>query len=285
MSVTPSLTLNDGHHIPQFGLGTWQIPDDVAARVVADALTMGYRHIDTAAAYQNEEGVGQGIAASGIARDQLFVTTKLWNADQGYDRALRALDKSLASLKLDHVDLYLIHWPCPTQGKAVESWKALIQAQRDGKVQSIGVSNFREEDLERIIGETGITPAINQIELHPWLQQHALREVHARHHIVTEAWSPLARGGDLLNAAALTAIATKHGKTTAQVVLRWHLQSGLVVFPKSSHAQRIRENLGALDFVLDARDMAAMAQLDAGKRVGPDPATFCLMSALQPRPR
>jgi len=274
MPVTPSLVLNDGRHIPQFGLGTWQTPNDLAARIVADALSIGYRHIDTAAIYQNEAGVGRGIAASGIARDQLFVTTKLWNADQGYDTALRALDASLARLKLDHVDLYLIHWPCPAQGKAVETWKAFIQAQRNGKAKSIGVSNFRAEDLERIIGETGVTPTVNQIELHPWLQQRALREVHARHHIVTEAWSPLAQGGDLLTHQTLAAMAARHGKTAAQIVLRWHLQSGLVVFPKSVHPERLRENFGALDFTLNADDMALIDKLDAGKRVGPDPSVF-----------
>jgi len=274
MSAMPTVTLNDGRRIPQFGLGTWQTPDDVAARVVADAITAGYRHIDTAAIYHNETGVGQGLAASGVAREQLFVTTKLWNADQGYDSALLALDQSLKRLQLDAVDLYLIHWPCPAQGKAVESWKALIEARRAGKAKSIGVSNFRAEDLERIIGETGVTPAVNQIELHPWLQQRALRAVHARHGIATEAWSPLAQGGALLANATLARIAAKHHKTAAQVALRWHVQSGLVVFPKSVHPERVRENLAALDFALDDTDMAAIHQLDAGKRVGPDPGVF-----------
>jgi 2,5-diketo-D-gluconate reductase A len=192
MTAIPTVTLNDGRRIPQLGLGTWQTANADAACIVADAIAAGYRHIDTAAIYHNEEGVGRGIAASGMARDQFFITTKLWNADQGYDSALRALDRSLAHLELDYVDLYLIHWPCPAHGEALESWQALIQAQRDGKAKSIGVSNFRAEDLERIIGATGITPAVNQIELHPWLQQHALRAVHARHSIVTESWSPLA---------------------------------------------------------------------------------------------
>ena len=274
MTAAPALTLNDGRRIPQFGLGTWQTPDADASRVVAAAIAAGYRHIDTAAIYGNETGVGQGIAASGIARGDLFITTKLWNADQGYDSALRALDQSLARLKLDCVDLYLIHWPCPAQGKALESWKALIQARRDGKAKSIGVSNFRVEDLQRIIDATGVTPAVNQIELHPWLQQRELRAVHARHGIATESWSPLARGGALLADATLARIAAKHRQSAAQVTLRWHLQSGLIVFPKSVHPERIRENLGALDFTLDEADMAAIAQLDAGKRTGPDPGAF-----------
>ncbi|MDR2000545.1 MAG: aldo/keto reductase [Zoogloeaceae bacterium] len=269
-----TLTLNDGCRIPKFGLGTWQTPDADAARIVAEAITIGYRHIDTASIYQNEEGVGRGIAASGVTRDRIFVTTKLWNSDQGYDSALRALDRSLARLKLAAVDLYLIHWPCPAQGRALESWRALIEARREGKVKSIGVSNFRAEDLERIIGETGVVPAVNQIELHPWLQQRALRELHARHGIVTESWSPLAQGGDLLNDATLSRVAAKHRKTAAQVVLRWHLQSGLVVFPKSVRPERLRENFDLFDFALDAADMAAIDKLDANKRTGPDPAVF-----------
>jgi 2,5-diketo-D-gluconate reductase A len=271
MTAIPTLPLHDARRLPQFGLCTWQTPNAEAARIVADALAAGYRHIDTAAIYRNEEGVGLGIAASGIAREQIFVTTKLWNADHGYDSALRALDQSLARLKLDAVDLYLIHWPCPAAGKAVENWKALIEAQRAGKAKSIGVSNFRAEDLERIIDATGVIPAANQIELHPWLQQRALRAVHARHGIITESWSPLAQGGALLADATLGSIAAKHHKTAAQVILRWHVQLGLVVFPKSVHPQRIRENLAALDFTLDDADMTAIDSLDAGKRVGPDP--------------
>lgn len=274
MPAIPSLVFNDGRSIPQFGLGVFQTPPDETADVVATALGLGYRHIDTAAIYRNESGVGQGILRSGIPRNELFVTTKLWNADQGYDSALRALDASLSKLKLDHVDLYLIHWPCPANGKFVDSWKALIQAQKDGKARSIGVSNFRIEDLNRIIAETGVAPAANQIELHPWLQQSALREYHARHGIVTESWSPLARGGELLDNATLQAIAGKHGKSVAQVVLRWHVQLGLVVFPKSVTPSRIKENIEIFDFSLDAADMAAIAGLDAGNRIGPDPATL-----------
>ena len=272
MSAIPSLTFNDGHRIPQFGLGTWQATDEETPQLLASAFAAGYRHIDTAAIYRNEAGVGRGIAASGLPREDLFVTTKLWNADQGYDSALRALDSSLRKLRLDYVDLYLIHWPCPAQGKAVESWKALIEAQKAGKARSIGVSNFRIEDLERIIGETSVVPVANQIELHPWFQQHALRDFHAKHGIVTESWSPLAQGGDLLAEPLLQTLAVKHGKTRAQIVLRWHVQSGLVVFPKSSNPARIRENIDVFDFALDEDDMAAIAKLDAGKRIGPDPA-------------
>lgn len=274
MPAIPSLVFNDGRSIPQFGLGVFQTPPDETADAVATALGLGYRHIDTAAIYRNESGVGQGILRSGIPRDELFVTTKLWNADQGYDSALRALDASLSKLKLDHVDLYLIHWPCPANGKFVDSWKALVQARKDGKARSIGVSNFRIEDLDRIIGETGAVPAANQIELHPWLQQSALREYHVKHGIVTESWSPLARGGELLDDATLQAIAKKHGKSVAQIVLRWHVQLELVVFPKSVTPSRIKENIEIFDFSLDDADMAAIAGLDAGTRIGPDPATL-----------
>lgn len=274
MPSIPSLTFNDGHRIPQFGLGVYLTPDPDMPAVLKTAFAAGYRHIDTAAIYRNEAGVGRGIAESGIARDELFVTTKLWNADQGYDSALRALDSSLMKLRLDHVDLYLIHWPCPGNGRFVESWKALVEAQRSGKARSIGVSNFRIEDLQRIIDDTGVVPAANQVELHPWLQQHELRDYHTRHGIVTEAWSPLAQGGELLTDPALQVLAAKHGKTRAQIVLRWHVQSGLVVFPKSANPARIRENIDVFDFALDDAEMAAIARLDAGKRIGPDPATL-----------
>lgn len=274
MSNVPCLTFSDGKRIPQFGLGVFQTPADETAEVVATAFGLGYRHIDTAAIYRNESGVGQAIAGSGIPRDELFITTKLWNADQGYDSALRALDSSLLKLKLDYVDLYLIHWPCPANDRFVDSWKALIAAQKDGKVKSIGVSNFRIADLERIVTETGVVPVANQIELHPLFQQKELREYHARHGIVTESWSPLARGGELLGDATLQAIAGKHGKSVAQVVLRWHLQLGLVVFPKSVTPSRIKENIEIFDFALDDADLAAITGLDAGTRIGPDPATL-----------
>ncbi|WP_066097929.1 aldo/keto reductase [Xanthomonas massiliensis] len=274
MPAIPQIALNDGHAIPQFGLGVFLTPPAETAAAVATALELGYRHIDTAAIYHNEDGVGEAVRASGLARGSLFLTTKLWNADQGHDSALAALDASLARLGTDYVDLYLIHWPCPAQDRFVETWQALIEARAQGKARSIGVSNFRIEDLERLVQATGVVPAVNQIELHPRLQQGELRAWHAAHGIVTESWSPLARGNDLLGKPLLAAIAARHGKTVAQVILRWHIQLGLVVFPKSVHAGRLAENLDIFDFALSAEDMAAIATLDAGARIGPDPATF-----------
>lgn len=274
MSPIPSLPLNDGHRIPQFGLGVWQTPADQTAQVVRAALDLGYRHIDTAAIYENETGVGQAIAESGLARDTLFITTKLWNADQGHDRALKALDTSLDKLGLDYVDLYLIHWPCPSKGLFVESWQALVQARKDGKVRSIGVSNFRAQDIDQIVEATGVTPAVNQIELHPLLQQTELRAYAAAHGIITESWSPLAQGGEVLADPTLQAIAAKHGKSVAQVILRWHIQLGLVVFPKSVTPSRIAENAAIFDFALDDADIAQIGTLNAGQRLGPDPSTL-----------
>lgn len=274
MSEIPKLKLADGHRIPQFGLGVFLTPPAETAAAVSTAIALGYRHVDTAAIYKNEEGVGQAIANCGVARDELFITTKLWNADQGYDSGLRALDVSLQKLGLDHVDLYLIHWPCPAKDRFVDSWKALIRAQQDGKVRSIGVSNFRIEDLDRIAQATGVVPAINQIELHPHLQQGELRAYHQHHGIVTESWSPLARGNALLEDATLRAIAAHHGKSVAQVILRWHIQLGLVVFPKSVTPSRIQENMDIFDFVLSDADMNAIAVLERNTRIGPDPATL-----------
>jgi 2,5-diketo-D-gluconate reductase A len=274
MTQIPRLALNDGRSIPQFGLGVWQMPADATARVVASAFDLGYRHIDTAAIYGNEAGVGQAIAHCGLPREELFITTKLWNAEQGYDKALKALDVSLARLGLRQVDLYLIHWPCPGKGLLVDSWKALVQAQRDGKIGSIGVSNFRKEDIDRIVDATGVVPAVNQIELHPLLQQARLRADNASRDIVTESWSPLAQGGTLLAHPALLAIAAKHGRSAAQVILRWHVQLGLVVFPKSVTPARIAENIAIFNFALDQDDMAAISALDAGQRLGPDPAAL-----------
>lgn len=271
---SPELTLNDGRRMPQLGLGVWRTPADETARVVATALSAGYRAVDTAAVYGNEAGVGEGIRASGLPRGEVFVTTKLWNESQGYDRALRAFDKSLERLGLDHVDLYLIHWPCPQQDLFVESWKALVRLREEGRAGSIGVSNFRVGDLERIIGETGVTPAVNQIELHPRFSQAGLREAHARLGVLTESWSPLGQG-QLLDEPVLTRLAERHGKTPAQIILRWHVQLGLLVIPKSVNPQRIAQNLDVFDFELDEAEMAAVASLDVEDgRIGPDPAEF-----------
>ncbi|MGW7269649.1 aldo/keto reductase [Streptomyces sp. NPDC054864] len=260
--------------MPQLGFGVWQVPDDEARSAVATALEAGYRSIDTAAIYGNEEGTGKAIASSGIARDELFVTTKLWNTDQGYDSTLRAFDASLDKLGLDHVDLYLIHWPLPSKGLAVDTYKAFEKIQADGRAKSIGVSNFLPEHLEQLLAETSVIPAVNQIELHPHLQQHASREFHAEQGIATEAWSPLGQGKGLLEVPAIIAIAQKHGRTPAQVVLRWHLQLGNVVIPKSVTPSRIKENIDVFGLELDPEDMAAISALNEDRRLGPDPASF-----------
>ncbi|MFH8619648.1 aldo/keto reductase [Streptomyces sp. NPDC017979] len=274
MSTVPSITLNNGVTMPQLGFGVWQVPDDEATAAVTTALDAGYRSIDTAAAYENETGTGRALAASGLPREELFVTTKLWNSDQGYDPALRAFDASLDRLGLDYVDLYLIHWPLPRRDAYVDTYRALEKVLSEGRARAIGVSNFLPEHLERLVEETSVVPAVNQIELHPQLQQHAAREVHARLGIATEAWSPLGSGKGLLEAPAVVAVARKHGRSPAQVVLRWHVQSGLIAIPKSVTPSRIRENLAVFDFELDSDDLAALAALDEGRRLGPDPATL-----------
>ncbi|MFE5394634.1 aldo/keto reductase [Streptomyces sp. NPDC056568] len=273
-SKVPPITLNNGVEMPQLGFGVWQVPDDEAETAVAQALEAGYRSIDTAAIYGNEEGTGKAIAASGVAREDLFVTTKLWNTDQGYDSTLRAFDTSLEKLGLDHVDLYLIHWPMPAKGRYVDTYKAFEKLHADGRVRAIGVSNFLPEHLERLIGETSVVPAVNQIELHPHLQQQALRAFHAEHGIATEAWSPLGSGKGILEIPAIVAIAQKHGRTPAQVVLRWHLQTGNVVIPKSVTPSRIAENIDVFGFSLDDEDLAAISALNEDRRLGPDPAEF-----------
>ncbi|QEU97112.1 aldo/keto reductase [Streptomyces kanamyceticus] len=260
--------------MPQLGFGVWQVPDDEAEKAVATALEAGYRSIDTAAIYGNEEGTGRAIAASGIARDELFVTTKLWNGEQGYDSTLRAFDASLDKLGLDQVDLYLIHWPLPSKDLYVDTYKAFEKIHADGRAKAIGVSNFLPEHLERLIGETSIIPAVNQIELHPHLQQRASREYHAEQGITTEAWSPLGQGKGLLEVPAIVAIAQKHGRTPAQVVLRWHIQLGNVVIPKSVTPSRIKENIDVFSFELDPEDMGAISALNEDRRLGPDPAAF-----------
>jgi diketogulonate reductase-like aldo/keto reductase len=274
VSTSPPITLNNGVEMPQLGFGVWQVPADEAETAVSKALEAGYRSIDTAAVYGNEEGTGKAINASGIPRQDLFVTTKVWNSDQGYHSTLRAFDASLERLGLEFVDLYLIHWPMPAQATFVETYKALEKLYADGRARAIGVSNFHPEHLEELISATSVIPAVNQIELHPHLQQHAARAYHTRQGIATEAWSPLGQGKGLLEVPALVAISRKHGRTPAQIVLRWHLQLGNLVIPKSVTPSRIKENIEVFDFSLDVEDMAAISALDEGRRLGPDPATF-----------
>ncbi|MGW0766965.1 aldo/keto reductase [Streptomyces sp. NPDC002676] len=273
-SKVPPIILNNGVEMPQLGYGVFQVPDDEAEQAVATALEAGYRSVDTAAIYGNEAGTGKAIAASGLPREDVFVTTKLWNSDQGYDSTLRAFDTSLQKLGLQYIDLYLIHWPLPSRGTYVDSYKALEKLYSDGRVRAIGVSNFLPEHLERLIAETSVIPAVNQIELHPHLQQHALREFHAAQGIRTEAWSPLGQGKGLLEVPAIVAIAQKHNRTPAQIVLRWHIQLGNVVIPKSVTPSRIRENIDVFDFSLDTEDLAAISALNEDRRLGPDPAAF-----------
>lgn len=277
MSKVPFITLNNGVRMPQLGFGVWQVPDDEAADAVSTALESGYRSIDTAAIYGNEEGTGRAIAASGLPRDELFVTTKLWNSDHGYDSTLRAFDTSLSKLGLEYVDLYLIHWPVPEVDKYVDTWKAFEKIYAEGRAKAIGLSNFHPAHIQRLLSETEIAPVIDQIELHPQLQQAELRAFNARHNIATEAWSPLGQGKGLLEDARLAAIADKHGKSPAQVVLRWHLDLGNVVIPKSVTPSRIKENIDVFDFELDADDLATIDGLDSGNRLGPDPETFNLV--------
>jgi 2,5-diketo-D-gluconate reductase A len=270
----PQLNLNDGNSIPQLGFGVFQVPPEETRQAVSQALQTGYRLIDTAAAYGNEAEVGEAIADSGVSRDEVFLTTKLWNDDQGHDNALSAFEHSLERLGMEYVDLYLIHWPAPARGRYVETWKALCEVKADGRARSIGVSNFTISHLEEIIQATGVVPAVNQVELHPRLTQSDLRSFHGEHDIVTEAWSPLGRGGDLLEEPVLVEIAGRHERTPAQVVLRWHIQLGNVVIPKSVTPSRIEENFQLSDFSLSEEEMQAIEELDCGRRIGPDPTTF-----------
>ena len=273
MADIPTVRLSDGVEIPQLGYGVFQISPDETQRAVEAALEAGYRHIDTAAAYRNERGVAAGIAASGVPREEIFITTKLWNAEQGLDSTLAAFDRSIEALDTDHVDLYLIHWPVPERDLYLDTWRAFERIHAEGGSRSIGVSNFRIADLERLRQEAETMPTINQIELHPLLQQAELRAWHAEHGLVTEAWSPLAQG-EVLEDETLMTVAAHHEKSVAQVILRWHLQLGNVVIPKSVTPARIRANLDLFDFELTEDDLAAIARLDAGHRTGPHPDTF-----------
>ncbi|MEU7999929.1 aldo/keto reductase [Catellatospora sp. NPDC049111] len=275
--TVPDVTLNNGVLMPQLGFGVWQVDDDAAEHAVTTALQAGYRSIDTAMIYGNEQGVGRALSAAGVPREQLFVTTKLWNTDHEYDKALRAFDASLDRLGLDYLDLYLMHWPVPSQDRYTEAWRAMEKLYADKRVRAIGVSNFTVQTMSRLLDEFDVVPAVNQIELHPHFPQEELRKLHAVHDIATEAWSPLGQGKGLLDDPVLARIAAKHGRTPAQVVLRWHLQLGNVVIPKSVTPSRIAENIDVFDFALDDEDMAAIAGLDNGGRIGPDPAVFAWM--------
>ncbi|MBC9225545.1 aldo/keto reductase [Aeromicrobium sp. 636] len=269
--TVPTLTLNNGVQIPQFGYGTWQVPPETAQDRVAEALDIGYRHIDTAQMYGNEEGVGAAIAASGLARDEVFVTTKLNNNRHDPERVGPALDESLDKLGLERVDLFLIHWPLPMIDiDFVDTWRAMEEAYAAGKARAIGVSNFQPSHLRRVVQEATVVPAVNQIEIHPYFTQDELRAVNSELGIATEAWSPLAQG-QVFDDAALEAIARSTGRSVSQVVLRWHLQRGDIVFPKASSVERLKQNFDLFDFELSDADMGAISALDAGRRIGADP--------------
>lgn len=268
-----TLTLNNGITMPQLGFGVFQVPNDETQRAVESALSAGYRSIDTAAIYGNEEGVGRALAGSGIARDELFITSKVWNSEQGYESTLRAYDDALERLGLDQLDLFLIHWPTPEKDLYAETWRALEKIYADGRVRAIGVSNFQPEHLDRIASEHGIVPVVNQVELHPTFQNCEVAAANAARGILTEAWSPIAQG-DALGDPTIVALAERHGKTPAQVVLRWHLQQGRIAIPKSVTPSRIAENLNVFDFDLAAEELAAIDGLDNGGRRGPHPSEF-----------
>ncbi|MDH6232561.1 2,5-diketo-D-gluconate reductase A [Mesorhizobium soli] len=272
--MVPQIKLNSGASIPQLGLGVWQVDPGITDKVVLDGIEAGYRSIDTAEGYQNEQGVGQALRETSVSRNALFITSKLRNAAHERDKALKAFDQTMKNLGLDQLDLFLIHWPLPKQNEYVEAWKTLIELRDQGRIKSIGVSNFNQDHLERIIGETGVTPAVNQIDLHPRFQQRDKREYHARHDIQIESWSPLG-SGKLLQDPTLEKIARKHGKSVAQTIIRWHLQENLVVIPKSVHKDRIAANIDVFEFELDPDDMQMIRGMDsADGRTGPNPETF-----------
>ncbi len=273
LTMPEQIALNDGATIPQLGLGVWQVDQAITAQVVRWGIEAGYRLIDTAEGYQNEEGVGEAIRTAGVPRGELFITSKLRNGAHQRDAARKAFDETMKKLGIEQLDLFLIHWPVPSQDKYVEAWKTLVELKQAGRIRSIGVSNFNQDHLERIISETGVTPVVNQIELHPRFQQRGIREFHARHGIHTESWSPLG-SGRLLSDPTLSGIARKHGKSVAQTIIRWHLQQGLIVIPKSIHQDRIAGNFDVFDFELDAQDLALIRGMDsAAGRVGADPAS------------
>lgn len=273
MTHSTVIKLQDGNVMPQLGLGVWQASNDEVQIAIEKALEVGYRSIDTAAAYKNEDGVGDALKKAGLPREELFITTKLWNEDQ--QRPHQALKESLEKLQLDFVDLYLMHWPTPAKEHYVEAWAGMIELQKQGLVKSIGVCNFQINHLQRLIDETGVTPVINQIELHPLMQQRQLHSWNATHKIQTESWSPLAQGGEgVFDQKVIRDLADKYSKTPAQIVIRWHLDSGLVVIPKSVTPSRIAENFNVFDFRLDKDELGEIAKLDCGKRLGPDPDVF-----------
>lgn len=277
VNMPEQIPLNDGSAIPRLGLGVWQVDPAITAQVVSWGIQTGYRLIDTAEGYQNEEGVGQAIRTAGVARSELFITSKLRNGAHQRDAALRAFDETMNKLGIEQIDLFLIHWPVPSQDKYVEAWKTLIELRQADRIKSIGVSNFNRDHLERIIGETGVTPVVNQIELHPRFQQRGVRDFHIKHDIRIESWSPLG-SGRLLSDPALEKIAGKHRKSVAQTIIRWHLQEGLIVIPKSVHQDRIAANFDVFDFELGAEDLEIIRGMDSSDgRTGPDPATAAFL--------